>query len=68
MANNPYNDAKRGAHVVCKWGGVIEWRGAGKSKPMKSFRSYKMFQLVAKILYMATKHPIKSLPRICSGQ
>jgi len=33
MANNPYNDAKRGAHVVCKWGGVIEWRGLASPNP-----------------------------------
>jgi hypothetical protein len=27
MANNPCNDARRGAHVVCRWGGVIKWKG-----------------------------------------
>jgi len=33
MANNPYNDAKRGAHVVYKWGGVIEWKGLANPSP-----------------------------------
>jgi hypothetical protein len=35
MVDNPCNDAKRGAHVVCKRDGVIEWRGLASSSPRK---------------------------------
>jgi len=68
MVNNPCNDARRGAHVVYKWDGVIEWKGLASPSPGRILEPNILFQLVTKILYMVTKCPITSHPRIYNGQ
>jgi hypothetical protein len=68
MVDNPYNDARKGAHVVCRWGGVIKWRELASPSPGRILKARRLFHLVAKILYMVTKCPIMSHPRIYSGQ
>jgi hypothetical protein len=68
MVDNPCNDVRRGAHVVYRWDGVIEWRGLASPSPRRILEANILFQLVAKILNMVIKCPSISHPRICNGQ
>jgi hypothetical protein len=68
MVDNPCNDVRRGAHVVYRWDGVIEWRGLASPILRRILEVNILFQLVAKILYMVTKCPSISHPRIYNGQ
>jgi hypothetical protein len=48
--------------------GVIEWKRLANPNQGIISEANKLFHLVAKILYMVIKHPVKSHPKICSGQ
>jgi len=47
---------------------VIEWKRLTNPSQGIISKANRLFHLVAKILYMVIKHPVKSHPKICSGQ